>query len=251
MDSTPLSRSSRAARRTASSSSGFSTSPCGPQMRSGTGRRWRRATSGCFCHGRSSCRLKLEGRLLRAMWRMSRTLRCEHAAARAVMLHDDVGGDGGSVHEVVDGIERDARRLHELPQTFHRSPRGIVSDRGHLVDADVPRFLVDQHEIGMGAPDVYPDTETGLGCFSFSLLVHKVMTHIQDCRFRTDLHRRNDPAAIGRIAFRAAQPPPVTRHHHPQPTTPAPRARCTSRDSSDTRGHTLCLVGNIWRGGPI
>ena len=196
-------------------------------MRSGTGRRWRRATSGCFCHGRSSCRLKLEGRLLRAMWRMSRNPSVVIMPQRApVVLHHDVGGDGGSVHEVVDGIERDARRLHELTQTLHRGPRGVVGDRGHLVDADVPRFLVDQHEIGVGAPDVCSDTETGLGRFMFIIVFHKVMTHIRNRRFCADLHRHADPES-GRIAFRDRSAAPCDSAHHPEPTHAAPRAmRC-------------------------
>ena len=70
--STPDSLSRRTSRRTASSSSGVTISPCGAVTRSATTRRWRRLTSGRACHGRSCWIEKLSGFLWRAMWRMSR-----------------------------------------------------------------------------------------------------------------------------------------------------------------------------------
>ena len=65
----------RMASKTWFSSSGVSTRPSGGRMRSVTGIRLRRLTSGRFCHGTSKWSEKLCGRLWRPICRMSRKFR--------------------------------------------------------------------------------------------------------------------------------------------------------------------------------
>ena len=81
----------------------------------------------------------------------------DQPAERPLVLHHDVGGDGGPVHEVVDGVERDTGRVRQLAQARHRGPRRVGRDGGYLVDVDASGGLVDQHEVGMGPADIDSD----------------------------------------------------------------------------------------------
>ena len=81
----------------------------------------------------------------------------DQPAACAVVLQDDVGGDGGAVHEIVDVAGPDPRLAAQLGKALDRAERGIAHRGRHLVQRDRAAFVVDQHEVDVRAADVDPD----------------------------------------------------------------------------------------------
>jgi hypothetical protein len=76
----------------------------------------------------------------------------------AVVLQEDVGGDGRSMEELIDFRQGKARFLTYLLDSPKCSLGGVLRGGGDLVD-HYPSFLfVHQDQVGKGAPYVYADT---------------------------------------------------------------------------------------------
>ena len=160
--SSPRLAKSSAAARTSSSLSGTSTAPLGGLNRSVTGMRLRRLTKGFDCQGTSNWRLKLCGRLCRAMCRMSRNPLVvsmpTSAPSRSMTMF---------VATVVPWKRTSIRpRLHpceptDLKDARHHPLRLVVRRAGHLGDHDLLIAAVRvgagalQHDVGEGAADIY------------------------------------------------------------------------------------------------
>ena len=81
----------------------------------------------------------------------------DHPHLGARVCENDVRGDRRAVEEVVDLVERHAGFLTEAANALDDAPRRVVRRRGHLVDGDAPRLLIDEDEIGEGPADVDAD----------------------------------------------------------------------------------------------
>ena len=85
----------------------------------------------------------------------------EHPHLGAVVLDGDVGGDGGAVDDEVDVARPDSGHLAQLAQP-PQHPFGLIVRRArHLVDMDPALGL--EHEIRVGASNVYSDSRHGSG----------------------------------------------------------------------------------------
>ena len=85
--------------------------------------------------------------------------RGEHPHLGAVVLDGDVGGDGGAVDDEVDVTGPHPGHLAQLAQSAQHSFRLVVRRARHLVDVHPALGL--QHEIRIGASDVYSDSRHG------------------------------------------------------------------------------------------
>ena len=96
--------------------------------------------------------------------------RGEHPHLGAVVLDGDVGGDGGAVDDEVDVARPHPGHLAQLAQASQH-PFGLVVRRArHLVH--VHPALGFEHEIGIGASDVYSNSRHGF----------VVLRRLENCR---------------------------------------------------------------------
>jgi hypothetical protein len=83
--------------------------------------------------------------------------RHQHSGPRALALDQRVGDERGAMHQSGYRADSDAARVQQRLHAVQNGRRRILGRGQELVQRDRPRLLVDQHAIGEGAADVYPD----------------------------------------------------------------------------------------------
>jgi hypothetical protein len=109
---------------------------------------------------------------------------------RAFVLEDGVGGDGRSVPDLVDGTAAQAGLGKHLQKAID-DRFGVVADAGRDLLGMDGTVAAEQHDVGEGAADVDPDTESWSfarhGRHSAALGVERGSCH---CTFGTPVQPR-------------------------------------------------------------
>ena len=156
--STPSSRSWRAACRTASSSSGTRTSPAGGVMQLGHREAVAAAHEGPVLPGDLLPDRVVLGPLVTSdVDDVAIALAGDHPGAGALVGEDRIGGDGGAVEQMPDLGRRERLALAEFAHRGQHAERGVGRGRRHLVNADVVRLGIREHDVGEGPPDIDSD----------------------------------------------------------------------------------------------
>ena len=80
----------------------------------------------------------------------------DEARARALSLDQRVGDEGGGVNDAREAGRFKACGLQYVLKTCKRALRWVIGRGQYLGDMDRAARLVNQHEVGERAPDVYP-----------------------------------------------------------------------------------------------
>jgi len=86
-------------------------------------------------------------------------LRDQQSDLGAAQLQQRVGGDGGAVSEKTDLRRRDAVG-NESRDPLQHTQRGIFWRARDLLDRELPRRRIEQHEIGVGAAHIHAEPVT-------------------------------------------------------------------------------------------
>ena len=91
---------------------------------------------------------------------VAEALRGDERGARGLAFDQGVGGDGGAVHEVGDGVRRDAGVGQDAFDRVEEASGGIGGGRGDLRGPGRSAGFGEQDGVGEGAADVHPEAET-------------------------------------------------------------------------------------------